>query len=119
MFLAQTDLPSVPAEMLKWVLIILVSIVIITAVVIGIVSAFRKPAKVQIDDQPPPAFRKSPKTFNYELCKLQHEHIERRLNVLERWRTEEILNNAKRNQRLMFALGKIAQKRGVDIEPAD
>ncbi len=119
MLLAQADLTSVPAEILKWVFITLGCLLGLAAVIIGIVLGFRKPAKVQIDDEPPPEFRKSPHPFNDGLCKLQHQHIDRRLDVLEHWRLEETINNANRNQRLMFALGKIAQKLGVDIEPAD
>jgi hypothetical protein len=111
--------PNIPAEILKWTLITLGGLLGLAAIIIGIVMAFRKPNKVKLDDNPAIKYEKAPKRFNFELCKTQHVHLEHRLEVLEHWRAEELVINAKRNQKLMFALGKIAQKLGVDIEPAD
>ena len=82
-------------------------------------SSLRKRDPVKIADDPAVEVRKAPKRFNFDLCKKNHEEIEHRLNELEVWRHNEMIAQAQRNQRLMFALGKIAQKLGVDIAPSD
>ena len=77
--LAQTDLPSVPAETLKWTLIILVAVLLIAAVIVGLVRGFR-PEKVTLNDDPPVEFRKAPKRFNHDLAEARHSEHARRLD---------------------------------------
>ena len=85
MMFAQTDLPNVPAEILKWVLIVIVAIGLIALAVWG---AFRKPekTKVKVDDDPPIEVRKAPKRFNHDLAEQRFADHERRLLTLENWR---------------------------------
>ena len=75
--LAQTDLPSVPDATLKWVLIILVAIVLITA---AVYVAFGKRGAIKIDDQPAIEVRKAAKRYNHDLCVANHGEIQRRLD---------------------------------------
>jgi anthranilate/para-aminobenzoate synthase component II len=97
---------------------LVVGLAIVGGAIIAWITMTHK-TSVKIDDNPPPEYRKAPKRFNYDLYQSEHENIKDRLKILEDWRNEEMIINAKRNQRLMFALGKIAQKLGVDINPAD
>jgi hypothetical protein len=134
MILAQsTDLPSVPDSTLKWVLIILVSIVLIAA---ALYAAFHKSGPVKIDDNPPPEYRKAPKRYNHELAEQRNADMNGRLTAHDAeldsiWNTmrsedQKIRNelevtrqvNGDRFNRICFALGKIAEKLGVDIDPA-
>ena len=88
MMLAQsTDLPAVPAETLKWVLVILIALLFIG---LAIWSAFRKPGKqrVKIDDDPAIEVRKAPKRFNHDLTEHRFNDHERRILNLEKARDE-------------------------------
>jgi hypothetical protein len=91
LILAQsTDLPSVPAETLKWVLIIIVTLIIIAAITVGAWAAvFRKSPATKIDDNPPVEIRKAPKRYNHDATEQRFVSVERRVGVLEDWRTEQ------------------------------
>ena len=84
MFFAQTDLPSVPAETLKWVLVILVAIVLIgLAVFTAIHSASKKSMRLE---EPMPELRKAPKRYNHDANEQRFGELERRIVELEEWR---------------------------------
>ena len=83
MMLAQAQLDSVPASQVKWFFVILFALIIVAGVIIGIVVSFRKQPKVQIDDNPPPEFRKAAKRFNHDLFVAQHSEVTRRLDSHE------------------------------------
>lgn len=124
MMLAQsTDLTAVPDATLKYVLIVIVAIALVTAF---LYSAFRRGNSVRIEDNPPPEFRKSDKRYNHDAVTERFQRAESRLRdhdlkfeSLEISRRQADENASRRNNRLMYALGKIAQKLDVDIEPAD
>lgn len=124
MMLAQsTDLTAVPETTLKWVLVILISVALIAAY---LWSAFRRDNTVRIDDAPPPQFQKADKRYNHEATEGRFVRVESRLRdhdrkfeSIEQERRLDEEKASKRNNRVMFALGKIAQKLDVDIEPAD
>lgn len=115
--LAQTDLPSVPAETLKWTLIILVALLLIAAVIKGLVRGFR-PEKVTLNDDPPVEFRKAPKRFNHDLAEDRHHEVTRRLEghdaeIEQLWTTmrkEDAairLENGAKFDAILLSLGEI------------
>ena len=85
--LAQTDLPSVPAETLKWTLIILVAVLLIGAVIVAVVRSFR-PEKLSFNDEPPIRVEKAARRFNHDLSEQRHVDHERRLRDLEDWQRD-------------------------------
>lgn len=122
MLAQSTDLPSVPESTFKWVIIILIAIALVSA---ALYTAFWRNG-VRIEDDPPLAFRKADKLYNHEAVSERFGRVESRLRDhdsefarlrAERKEDEESAN--KRNMRVMFALGKIAEKLKVDIEPTD
>jgi hypothetical protein len=86
-FLAQTDLPSVPSETLKWVLVIIVAFGLVG---LAIYAALRKPEKTRtrLDDEPPINVRKAAPRFNHSLSEERHRDHDRRIAALELWRAE-------------------------------
>jgi hypothetical protein len=70
-----TDLPAVPSDTLKWVIVVMVAMLLIA---IAVYSAFGL-KRVKMDDQPPPIFRQAPRGYNPELCAARHGEIARRL----------------------------------------
>jgi hypothetical protein len=78
-FAQSTDLPSVPAETLKWTLIVLVALLFIGACIAGLIKMFGKPT-TKIDDNPPPEFRKAAKRYNHDASELRFGGIEGRLD---------------------------------------
>ena len=126
MMLAQsTDLPAVPAETLKWVLIILASLLFIGLAIWGAVRVSRD-RKTVIDDSPPPQFDRAPKRYNHEAVTERFGRVESRLrdhdqkfDKLQAERHEDDKARQKQSARVMFALGKIAEKLKVDIEPTE
>ena len=115
--LAQTDLPSVPAETLKWTLIILVAVLLIAAVIVGMVRGSR-PEKVTLNDDPPPEFRKAAKRFNHDLAEDRHHEVTRRLEghdaeIEQLWTTmrkEDAairLENGAKFDAILLSLGEI------------
>ena len=71
-----TDLPAVPGDTLKWVLVIMVAILLIA---VAVYSAFGL-KRVRLDTDPPPAFRKASPEFNPALCDELHSQVARRLD---------------------------------------
>jgi len=84
--LGQTDFPAVPAETLKWTLIVAVSLGGVAAGAVGFVRSLREP-KVKVADEPPVRVRAAAKLFNHDLAEERHQEHERRLRGLEEWRT--------------------------------
>jgi hypothetical protein len=78
---ADMDPSGSPAEIFKWVCIIIGSLIGLAGVIVLIIQALRK-NKVAIDEQPVEV-RKSPKRFNYDLAESRHVDHERRINHLE------------------------------------
>ena len=79
MMIAQaTDLTAVPDAMLKWVLIILISLGLVA---LAAYSAFRKPEKtrVKIEDDPAVEVRKAPKRYNHDAVEHRFVTIESRV----------------------------------------
>ncbi len=132
MMLAQS-IDSLPSDFWKNFCIALIAIIVVVGIIVGIIATTRQPAPVKLNDDPAIEVRKTPKRFNYELCKEKHGSIENKFSIIDtrlddhdsefvRLQTErgtQLETDRKRNQRLMFALGKIAQKLNVDIEPAE
>jgi hypothetical protein len=87
LMLAQANLDQVPADTLKWVLVILVGLLMVAGIIIGIIVSFRK-EKVKIDDNPAPEFRKAQKRFNYDLTEQRYHDHERRILALEKAKGE-------------------------------
>lgn len=125
MMLAQTDLPSVPDSTLKWVLIIIVAIVLIACVIYVAINS-RRENKLTINDDPAPQFERAPKRYNHEAVSERFGRVESRLRdhdakfeTMQKERHEDDKVAQMRNARVMFALGRIAEKLKVDIEPAE
>jgi hypothetical protein len=81
--LADTELSSVPAEILKWVTILGVAGIFILLAILGIISFFRKPEPTRIHDDPPIEVRKAPRRFNHDANELRFTGIEKRLDSNE------------------------------------
>lgn len=90
MFAQSTDLPAVPSETLKWVLVILVAIVLVGCVIYATVRSGRESKPTRIADDPPPEFRKAAKRFNHDLSEERFRNHEQRLAALEVWRNDFI-----------------------------
>ncbi len=126
MMLAQsTDLPAVPSETLKWVLVILASLLFIGLAIYAALNTARE-RRLTINDDPAPQFDRAPKRYNHEATDQRFGRVESRLrdhdNEFIRLRNERHEDEAislRRNNRVMFALGKIAQKLNVEIEPTE
>lgn len=95
-------------------------------VLLGVVLAvgtliwmFRKPEPHKLNDDPPIEVRKSPKRYNHDDVMGRFTRVDERLAGHD----EEInlmkKEGEKKQNRLMFALGRIAQKLDVDIELND
>lgn len=92
MLLAQsTDLPAVPADMLKWVLVILVGVFFIAVAIFGLVRMFAKPEPTRLNDDPPIKTEKAARRFNHDLAEARHSDHERRILALEKARDEFIV----------------------------
>jgi len=114
---------------------LVIGVAIVAGVIIAYFAMTRKTV-VKIDDNPAPEYRKAPKRFNHELAEQRHTDVTSRLNAHDAeidavWNTmrsedQKIRNevevtrqvNGDRFNRISFALGKIAEKLGVDIDPA-
>lgn len=123
LMLAQsTDLPSVPSDMLKWVVVILVAIILVTCAIIvawSSWSAAHKPARQRLDDNPPIEVRKAQKRYNHDHIESRFGEVENRLDGHDE-QIEAIKTDGQQKQnRLMFALGRIAQKLDVEIDLND
>ena len=84
--LAQADLGGVPAEIFKWVMIIIVALIVVAGVIVGIYMALRKPGPQKLDDEPPIKVQKSPKRYNHDATVLRFEAVEKRVEDLEGWK---------------------------------
>jgi hypothetical protein len=121
MFAQATDLPSVPAEVFKWTVIVLLAVFgIVAAVVLFIRSLNDKPVK--IDDQPPLEIRKASKRYNHELNELRFAEIDRRLAAheqelqnIQRERAETLKHINRRFERVLVSLASIAGKVGAKL----
>ncbi len=125
MTLAQTDFPAVPDTTFKWVIVILVGIVLVGCVVY-LAANSRRENKLTINDDPAPQFERAPRRYNHEATEGRFIRVESRLRDhdaefvrLRDAHTEDSEASQKRNMRVMFALGKIAEKLKVDIEPTE
>ena len=70
-----TDLPSVPAELLKWVLTILAFIAVLG---LAFYAALKKPEKmkVRVDDEPAIKVEKTARRYNHDASELRFTNIE-------------------------------------------
>jgi len=125
MLAQSTDLPAVPAETLKWVLVILGALLFIGLAIWGAFSVSRE-RRLTINDDPAPQFDRAPKRYNHEATDQRFGRVESRLRehdvkfeTLQKERHEDDKVAQARNSRVMFALGRIAEKLKVDIEPAE
>jgi hypothetical protein len=76
-----TDLPAVPANTLKWVVVILVVIFLVACAGIVAWSSLRKPEKLEIKDEPAIEIRKAPKRYNHDLAEQRYAEHTRRLDA--------------------------------------
>jgi len=124
--LAQADLTNVPADTLKWVLIILVALLGVGATILGIIYMVRKPEPQKLADEPPINVQKAPRRFNHELAEQRYGDHERRLAALETWREtliskldadkEEILKaGEERKDELQKQINELPSKIVADI----
>ena len=125
MFAQATDLPAVPAETLKWVLVILGALLFIGLAIYAAIQTARE-KRLTINDDPAPRFEHAPKRYNHEAVTERFGRVESRLrdhdNKFEKLASErhtDDLARQKQNAKVMFALGKIAEKLKVDIEPTE
>jgi flagellar basal body-associated protein FliL len=125
MLAQSTDLPAVPSETLKWVLIILVVILFVGLAVYAAINTARE-KRLTINDDPAPQFERAPKRYNHEAVDQRFGRVESRLRdhdlkfeKLAEERHEDEKAQQKQNVRVMFALGKIAERLNVDIEPTE
>jgi hypothetical protein len=127
MILAQTDLPEVPSETLKWVLIVIVAIVLIGLAIAGFLKGLQKPAPQRLNDDPPIEVRKASPRYNHPLNEARHHEVERRLTANEAeidqiWSTfrgevaDIRLNNAERFEAISKSLGRIEGAMGIPKE---
>ncbi len=87
-FAQSTDLPAVPGDTLKWIIVVVVAMLLIA---LAVYSAFGS-KRIKVEDQPPPEFRKAPKRYNHELAEQRFGEHGRRIVGLESevgeiWRT--------------------------------
>lgn len=88
LILAQaTDLPAVPAEALKWTLIVIASLFLLACAGIALMRSFRQ-EKLTLQDEPPIQVAKAAKRFNHDLAEQRHVDHERRLRDLEDWQRD-------------------------------
>jgi hypothetical protein len=114
-----TDLPSVPAEVFKWTVIVLLAVfATVAAVVLFIRSLTDK--TVKIDDQPPLEVRKAAKRYNHELNELRFVELDRRLAAhekeienIQRERAETLKHINRRIE--LVSLASIAGKVGAHL----
>lgn len=125
MFAQSTDLPAVPSETLKWVVIILVAILFIGLAIYAALNTARE-KRLTINDDPAPQFERAPKRYNHEAVEGRFVRVESRLRDhdvkfehIQKDRHDDDKVNQARNARVMFALGRIAEKLKVDIEPTE
>jgi len=122
MLLAQaTDLPSVPAEVFKWTVIVLLAMFAIVAAVVLFIRSLND-KRIKIDDQPPLEVRKAAKRYNHELNELRFAEIDRRLAAhekeienIQRERAETLKHINRRFERVLVSLASIAGKVGAKV----
>ena len=122
MLLAQaTDLPSVPAEVFKWTIIVILALFATVAAVVVFVRSLNE-KRVRIDDQPPLEIRKAAKRYNHELNELRFAEIDRRLAAhekeienIQRERAETLKHINRRFERVLVSLASIAGKVGANV----
>lgn len=117
-----TDLPNVPADILKWVLIILVAIAMIAALFYAAFKSGERPVRTKLQDDPPIEIRKSPKRYNHELAEQRYDEVTRRLDAhdveikeiqVSRAAALEKINT--RFERVLLGLERIASRVGTSI----
>ncbi len=120
-FAQSTDLPAVPSDTLKWVMIVMVAMLLIA---IAVYSAFGR-KRVKLDDEPAAEIRKAAKRYNHDLCESRHADLDRRLDghdaeINSLWNTVRSENEAirlearKTNERTFRALGRIEGRLGTN-----
>ena len=122
MLLAQaTDLPSVPAEVFKWTVIVLLAVFATVAAVVLFIRSLHD-RTVKIDDQPPLEIRKAAKRYNHEANELRFAEIDRRLAAhekemqgIQRERAETLKHINRRFERVLVSLASIAGKVGAKM----
>lgn len=128
-FAQSTDLPSVPAEILKWVLIIIVSIVLICCAIYATFFSGRK-VKAKLEDDPPITVRKAPKRYNHDATEQRFTQIEGRLEANDAeidslWNTMRAEDkqtrddHAKNQARIERSLGRIEGRLGIPPQPEE
>ena len=114
--LAQQTLDSVSATYWKNFSISMLVLLGIVLTVATLYWMFRKSDPVKLKDDPAIEVRKSPKRYNHDAIENRFVNVENRLDEhdvdIEKMKEQ---NDTQRN-RLMFALGRIAEKLGVNIE---
>jgi hypothetical protein len=117
-----TDLPNVPAEILKWVFIILIAIALIWAVLYTAFKSGQRPVRTKLEDDPGIQVRKAPKRFNHELAEERHAEVTRRLDQHEKEIKEIQASRAtalekinRRFERVLVGLAAIAARVGAKL----
>lgn len=128
LILAQsTDLSSVPAEVLKYVLIVIVSIILITAAVYMAFFSGRRLVQARLDDDPPITVRKAPKRYNHDAIEQRFTNVEKRVDASEAeidslWNTMRAEDKQTRDEhakslgRIQRSLGRIEGRMGIPPE---
>jgi biopolymer transport protein ExbB/TolQ len=121
LFAQATDLPSVPAEVLKWTIVVVLALFTIVAAVVLFVRSLNE-KRVRIDDQPPLEVRKAAKRYNHEVNELRFAEIDRRLAAharelenIQRERAETLKHINRRFERVLVSLASIAGKVGANM----
>jgi FtsZ-interacting cell division protein ZipA len=119
-----TDLPAVPAETLKWVLIILVALLFIAVAIVGLWATTRKPAPTKLEDNPPISVRKEAKRYNHDAIETRFVGLERQTaentseieTIWTTFRQEDQAireKNAAQFERIARSLGRIEGRLGT------
>jgi len=117
--LAQQTLDSVSATYWKNFSISMLVLLGIVLTVATLIWMFRKSDPVKLKDDPAIEVRKSPKRYNHDAIENRFVNVETRLDDHDADIADIKHATEKRQNRLMFALGRIAQKLDVSIELND
>lgn len=121
LILAQANLDSVPATVLKYVLIILLAFAVAAAFIYGAVKKDGK-RNVKIDSDPPAEIRKAAKRFNHDLAEERFndhrkriENLEEEVKTIQLSRARALSRIERRFGKIWIVMVRIATKMDVDI----
>ena len=117
MILAQT-IETIPAAYWKYFCLALFALIVVAGVLVSIYSTIRKPAPVQLRDEPPITVAKASKRFTHDLAESRHVEISRRVDghyaeIEQLWNTmrdqdADLAKSIAANQaEIMRALGRL------------